>query len=329
MGDGVGVLTEPRQTETGFFPRYIDPSYYYGGGHCVTYKSFADYLRDVEKCGFIVGPFYHAFIKWVEQNAKHPVRFSMRGAHPMLHTARLLTKDGAMEKGDFKELYINTEVVGFLLSGGDAIKRYIEKSGIDKPFTLVDNGYAGTISTAIFHHLNKDIQTLFARGSDKFEKLRNLTGPAHSRAFVNETGAIEKYAAAHPEGELSGWELDTFYQGLAENVPQRFQKYRLADLPEVMEKGLPFTEEKERLQANRTFLRGLTKGVRLSAGYQKLPDQEQFMKYLDTLISASPFVSQTSGFSVRRFKGFAQFPAKPKLRTRLADFQREVEGIYK
>jgi hypothetical protein len=130
------------------------------------------------------------FVRYVAENAKHPVKLALRGAEPFAHAALKLERlgvPGFEACRDWQSVYITREIVSKLdipawidrqknsavdVIGMDAqlAAAYLILSGLDKPYTLVDTGFSGAMA-------------------------RNLgpLGPAQSLFFVSKNDAVQNF----------------------------------------------------------------------------------------------------------------------------------------
>ena len=114
----------------------------------------ANKLKNFEHQGFVIAPLYYEFVKWVDkEEAKYadnnPIFASMRSGEPILTAAEELLWLGVRKKSKgakiWRPLWVNRNVSKLLHTPN--VEKYLVLEGIEKnkPFTMLDSGYFGTI----------------------------------------------------------------------------------------------------------------------------------------------------------------------------------------
>ena len=125
-----------------------------------------NYHMAYEDYGFVMAPLYYEFVKWAQtvKEPNNPVYAAMRDGGPILTAAHEMAKLGITDTADWAELWVNTTVAANL--DEDIIKEYLVQQGIEKekPFTLVDSGFKGTIPRTFSHIHGYNVQSLLING---------------------------------------------------------------------------------------------------------------------------------------------------------------------
>lgn len=127
--------------------------------------------------GYITAPMMVHYIDWVLARAKHPVRIALRDGEVISHVAARLAssdirKGGYNTLGGWRDVYLTRDLTARLDLSEDALTpfgrecddklvfEYMEQTGTDRPFTMLDTGYVGSIHDR-FHRRGIGCQSLF------------------------------------------------------------------------------------------------------------------------------------------------------------------------
>ncbi|MDR1476502.1 MAG: hypothetical protein LBI17_00015 [Rickettsiales bacterium] len=99
-----------------------------------------------EIMGYVLAPLFAHVVDWTLENAAYPVKVALRDGEPVFRAARKLY-DTRLEKyrplADWREVYLTRSLMKD--ENGELRAKYFEQNGLDRPFTMLDTGYAGSI----------------------------------------------------------------------------------------------------------------------------------------------------------------------------------------
>ena len=180
--------------------------------------------NDMNAHGYLVSGLLFGFIRFIEKNAKYPIKFLMRDAGPMLFTANKLKKCGISKLESYEEVYLTRNVVGLytrekpceehLQKKQWLISKYLEQHGINENHTQVDTGVLGTIPKALYgQNKKRKIQSLyFSSGRDiKYD------GNGEKPWFCGMSDAFLRYST----GGASRWDINTYAAPILECSPKK------------------------------------------------------------------------------------------------------------
>lgn len=206
------------------------------------------------KCGEILGPIYYAYIKWAEERIKHEQVFAtMRGGLSILNAGKICAENKLADTGNWQELWINRRLSGRAFYD-KSIKRYIDNETNGRPFTMLDNGYSGTIPDDLNEVGYTNMQTLYV--------------------------ASEKYFLESPNGDerdayIVGSEGLYTFRRVAEQIPVKYRQFnRVGNI------GIESISSTKKYDA---FCNGMANGIIMSANYQKNPDKKQTIELLSII----------------------------------------------
>jgi len=254
-------------------------------------------LDNFEDYGYMMAQLNLAFASWVEKKRHFNAKVSMRSGHPILHAAKYLGKRGQANFCEWDEMWLNqTSMRNSYYENNENVAKYIVQEGLDKPFTLIDNGYKGTLSNVLTRKYgNKDLQTLLMI--------------AFGSLSINKT-------------------QDAFFHGYSQLA------YRLQDIVELMpqeyysfdeDNYIEYTQGKiivDKLRdssvyqgdAFHSFHTGLEKGFVDCYDAVQSGDKAQFGKYIDALCASQ---------LVPVFQGEMKY-----VEQRLPEDKRKIQDIY-
>lgn len=270
---------------------------------------------------------YQAFTKWVEENRHFPAKVSMRSGHPILHAAEWLGEREKLKSSEWDEMWINRSVMSSHNYDTESLApNYIRQENIDKPFTLVDNGYDGSISEAISSHYNNHtLQTLLMLGGIKFPN------DPKNAAFISYLNALLKYSKSEMVPKVKNGAIGCL-QTLVEIMPHEFAPYGAHSF-EMNESGIivPIPKKLTRLQddAFHSYRMGMRDGFEDCFSAVQSQDSEQFDKYVRLLIEATPTAMQV-------MKATAPIDGRPsnpagrlsEQREKLAEHFSHIQEVY-
>ena len=245
---------------------YIEMSKY----HCPISKE--RFLQAMREWGYSMAQMYLAFSLWVQDNAKHPIIFAMRDAHPAFIATEWLDKEKKMNLKNYKSAWLTTNVAK-ALPFDKMTRAYITQEGITNAFTLADSGILGTIPKKLKKlGLSNPIDSLFI--------VKNLS-LKDARGFLNEELFNEKHIRNNDFG------YKNFCYGMLEKFPQRYSKFCPKSDGYITTEGKisPLVQEATPLEkaSHDQFIAGMTDGLGDCFDAQMQGDKKQWSNYLDNL----------------------------------------------
>jgi len=255
-------------------------------------------LANAEDYGYMMAQLNLAFASWVEKKRHFNAKVSMRSGHPIMHAAEYLGKRGKAKFEEWDEMWLNRSATCNLYTHCAHVRQYIPEKGLDKPFTLVDNGYGGTLSKFLISSFdNRDLQTLLLLADGRFR------GSEKQKAFI----------------EYNNHELADRIQELVEDMPQEYERFDEENY--VKNTQGKIVVDKVRTGPNcqdkfRSFHIGLEKGFEDCFDAVQSGDKAQLEKYTNTLL-VSP-----AGFTLSH-NGEDFFPS-----SKLTKHKQKIKKIY-
>jgi hypothetical protein len=234
----------------------------------------------VKNAGKIIAPLYYFFAQRVKNHAEHPIKVSMRSGYPIKHA---LEHIGVASE----ELYINRDVAKYVRSAANAqrgtpiedrkrlLLEYCKQQGLESPFTLVDNGYGGTISSWLRSvPWIADFQTLL------------LVKWGHTQEYnwglaKDVTGMLEFEEYNHIANVYSREKLPASLHRIIEDIPKQHSHVK-EQCFEANESGIvaPVLSSlgEEDIGVFKTFFEGMTEGLSICSESDK-----RLKKYLELM----------------------------------------------
>lgn len=106
----------------------------------ITYSDF------IKTFGYIIAPLLKGTCEWFMNNAKHPIKLSMRSSEPFSKVSKMLIelKPTKYEKlNEWEDIFINRDLSKLLNEPN--ISLYCRKSGLCNKYTMCDIGYSDKI----------------------------------------------------------------------------------------------------------------------------------------------------------------------------------------
>jgi len=280
-----------------------------------------NYLADVELHGYIMAQLYQSFAAWVEKKRHFGAKVSMRSGHPIMHAAQWLGKRGHANADEWNEMWVNKASLNYLYMCDENVEKYIPQERLNETFTLVDNGYAGTITNTLTSKFgNKDLQTLLMLGDKPFCESKSFRKTSKRDALFGRRDV----QAAH------GRDAFQMLHDIVEAMPQKYEPFDKTNFKkdsdgqvEVQLKKLN-TFDASAFGAYRT---GMEKGFEDCFDAVKSGDKTQFSNYIKALLGAVPSAKSV----LKEYKPTALLDVcgrLPKHRAEFAQHGERIQEVY-
>jgi len=237
--------------------------------------------------GQLCAPLFYKFAHFVGDTAKNPIKVSYRRGAMIKHA---LDHIGVPSDA----LWINKAIARSDLYD-PWVMDYCRKSGLQNPFTLVDNGYRGEIPYALKNRstcAERNICDVCKEKNKKEDKsCKPITSDFETILMVRRDGGYGGYPALLSTDSKNAQfvipDTQKYGANLIEKIPMSVAEYNGISLLRGFDKPLL----QETIDSFNTFLVGLTQGFEFCS-----TDDKKFKKYLDVMNLANTMIYNRAPF---------------------------------
>ena len=234
------------------------------------------YSEFIKTFGYIIAPLLKGACEWFMNNAKHPIKLSMRSSEPFARVSKMLIEIDDVKYAkmrDWSDVFINRDISKRLNESN--ISLYCKKQGLKAEYTMCDIGY----SDKIMQNMTKSdfaprefLQMFSANGENYFDR--------HIRKTYDEN--IDFYVDFTFDDNQFSVKFDEFFSHyIMHFLPKTYKKHNDASCAEFDFNGNPIL-----IDNNDPFVKDLYYGIYMSLNDGRLTEKESLEFFCNSDLSA-------------------------------------------
>jgi hypothetical protein len=273
--------------------------------------------------GRVLAPFYGYTAHWVQDKAQLPIKIALRDGEPILEAAKIINqKDKNLDCSNWKPVWLNSSVVIDYCKPENKrqpyVSEYFNQESLDKPFTLVDTGYNGSMPFRLWKYKHINTQSLFIALNPNSPYLRN-SAPGGIAAFMSEKCCKEKF-----------WDHNdiVFCAHICESLPKKYSKFNMAEsCAFVLKDGSYQPVIKKQSPLMQDCYHAFADGMKDRLDAFPHHDTDKKGKYFACLAKNTSTVSESLSLAHKEYREYGMY--LPGFIEKLNETNKEITEIYR